>query len=92
MPKVRYGSLESHPARFTDFEAWMLIGNRWREINASEIMFGGEEMSKEDFEETYGARPALPKHARSDPAPARTCRRLRQHYRALAGSLRHGSE
>jgi hypothetical protein len=60
---INYGSFESHPARFTRCEAWVLFGNDWRELNASDVYFGVEVMTKKDFETTYGKRPPLPDKA-----------------------------
>jgi hypothetical protein len=77
LPTPIYGSFECHPARFTDYEAWVLFGtawreldsyeelfgNPWREFNAAEVLRGAGIMTKEKFETTWGALPPLPKHA-----------------------------
>jgi hypothetical protein len=61
---VRYGAFESDPAIFNWHEAWILgVGDIWREFNATEVLFHAGIMTKEKFEKTYGALPALPKHA-----------------------------
>jgi hypothetical protein len=57
-----YGSFESHPARFSDAEAWVLIAKNWCQLGVLEVWSGVEEMTRADFEKTYGPRPPLPGH------------------------------
>jgi hypothetical protein len=64
LPSPIYGSFESHPARYTSYESWVLFGDTWRQLGAYEVMFGAAPMSKQEFEKTYGSKlPPLPKRA-----------------------------
>jgi hypothetical protein len=62
----KYGSFESHAARFTDYEAWVFDIDRtdtWREMNAAEVLYHAGVMTKEKFEASFRTLPPLPKHA-----------------------------
>jgi hypothetical protein len=63
MPTLAYGSYESHPAIFTNAEAWVFLGGDWRSPGPFEVSFGASIMSKEKFEKTYGKLPPLPERA-----------------------------
>jgi hypothetical protein len=70
LPSPIYGVFESHPARFTDYEAYVFDIDRtgtWREMNAAEVLFHAGVLSKEKFEKTFRALPALPPRAFASP-------------------------
>jgi hypothetical protein len=71
---VMYASFESHPARIDTCycEAWVLFGNDWCELNASDVLWGAAPMFKDRFEKTYRTLPALPEHAFSQRNPGRS--------------------
>jgi hypothetical protein len=60
--QIRYGHFESHPAIFTNDEAWVFF-DTWRELGASEVLFHAGLMTRAGFELTYGPLPALPERA-----------------------------
>ena len=61
--QIRYGFFESMPAIFHAYEAWVLFGNDWCQINSGEVTFGAGLMTEEKFKKSYGALPALPENA-----------------------------
>jgi hypothetical protein len=58
-----YGTFECDPARFNSYEAWVLVGDEWREVNAAQLMFGARVMTKKQLDKTFGRLPPLPEHA-----------------------------
>jgi hypothetical protein len=56
LPSPIYGSFECHPARYTDYEAWVCDVDRsgsWVSFNAAEVLFHAGVLSKEKFEKTF---------------------------------------
>ena len=57
--QVNYGSFESFPARFTLYEAWVLINGAWKTMNAAEVNNSAALLSMAEFEK-FGQLPDLP--------------------------------
>jgi len=58
--QVKFGAFESYPARFTDYEAWVLIKNEWTEFHVAEVRDKGKALSEADFNKRFGQVPTLP--------------------------------
>jgi DMSO/TMAO reductase YedYZ molybdopterin-dependent catalytic subunit len=56
----KYGAFESNPARYTNYEAWVLFDNEWRKMNAAEVLNSARPMSQAKFMENFGKVPDLP--------------------------------
>ena len=63
MSEPNYGSFESYPARFTLYEAWVLIDNVWRNFNAAEVCHSATVLEKTEFNTRFGKVNNLPKTA-----------------------------
>jgi len=71
LPTPIYGSFESCPARFTDYEAWVFwYDDAWREFNAAEVLFHAGVMAKAKFEKDFRTPPPLPARAFASPPNA----------------------
>ncbi len=60
---VKYGSFEQYPARFSDYEAWVLIKNEWRKFNAAEVRNSVHTLDEAEFKKVFGQLPDLPGEA-----------------------------
>ena len=58
--KFDYGSFESYPTRFNDFEAWVLIHGTWKSFHPAEVHETCGVMTEQGFTERFGQVPALP--------------------------------
>lgn len=63
MVTPKYGAFEGKPTRFVDNEAWVYAFNAWHQANAAEILVGAHVMTEAEFQNDFGAVPALPKSA-----------------------------
>ena len=59
--QAKFGAFESYPARFTDYEAWVLIKGEWTEFHVAEVRDKAKTLSETAFKERFGQLPALPK-------------------------------
>lgn len=59
----KYGSLEGHPVRFIDDEAWVFAKNAWHPNNSAEVLVGAHVMSEAEFRKDFGELPPLPSKA-----------------------------
>jgi hypothetical protein len=69
----KYGAFESHPARFTDTEAWVYQhDNIWRKMNSAEVTQHAAVLSEANYRAAYPDLPALPTTAFTTPSSATT--------------------
>ena len=64
--QIKYADHEGHAARFTDSEAWVLVGfnwPKWTPINPAEILSYSKELSEADFKKRFPKVPRLPRKA-----------------------------
>ena len=62
--KIKYADHEGHAARFTDSEAWVLVGfhwPKWTPINPMELL--SYELSEAEFKKRFPKVPRLPRKA-----------------------------
>lgn len=60
---INFGSFESNAARFTTFEAWVLIDKKWRKLHPADVNNSAALLSEAKFNAEFGQVPALPKAA-----------------------------
>ena len=60
---IKYGSLEGHPVRFSDDEAWVFAKNAWHPANSAEALHGARVMDEDAYRVLFGDVPPLPSNA-----------------------------
>jgi Phasin protein len=60
---IKFGILDGNAVRFTNGEAWCLVGGAWRPISSAEALSNAAEMREARFNQRFPQAPLLPSKA-----------------------------